>query len=86
MKHTITAKLVSTERLNNSVHGNPRYWCELVPQQSANPMTLNCGRLVGRTASDAMFAYNMPSPGGWVQCTYHTTKTGRVVFDSIKHN
>lgn len=84
MKYTIKGKLAVVTRLNNSVNGNPKYECEVVPFESCHPMTLNCGRLRGKTASDTMYAYNLPSPGNWVQVTYHTTRTGRVIFDNIQ--
>ena len=75
MKYAIKGKLTQVSTLLNSANGNPRYECRIVPFDGE--------ALEGRTKSDAMFCYNMPSPGNWVQATYHVTGKGRVVFDDI---
>lgn len=82
----IKAKLQTLTRINASSNGNPRYLCELKPleDEPINPMILTGSRLVGKTASDAVFAYNMPSPGNWVRATYHVTSTGKVIYDSME--
>lgn len=86
MKYIVKGTLSLVARINNSTYGNPRYECQVVPfeEERVNPMALVCGRIAGKTASDAMFAYDMPHPGNWVQATYHVTRTGRVVFDHIE--
>lgn len=85
MKYAIKGKLAQVSTLRNSANGNPRYECRIVPfdGEPINPVLLTGEALEGRTKSDSMFCYNMPSPGNWVQATYRITGKGRVVFDDI---
>ena len=74
------------ERLNNSVNGNPRYeCCVALDAPERTPGGVVAGRtLRGKTASDAMFAYQMPYAGTPVKVIYHVTARGVVVFDNIE--
>lgn len=69
-------ELLDLIRLDNSVNGNPRYQVAAL---------MDDGKYItGKTASDAMYTYRVPSEGQRCAFTWHKTATGRVVFDDIK--
>ena len=70
-------KVTGVQRLNNSVSGNPKY------------KFLFEGGGVATTPSDAGWVYSI-SQGTfflkWVDITYHMTKAGKSILDSITLN
>lgn len=75
-----TVAIVGMSRRRNSYYGNPCY---------SVSFRLESGRLVtGRTATNAMCAYAMPSPLAVSEAQphiceleYHYTRTGNVIID-----
>tara|TARA_R100001163_G_C5065046_1_gene202842 strand:+ start:614 stop:865 length:252 start_codon:yes stop_codon:yes gene_type:complete len=76
-KSIINIKVSGVKRLNNSVNGNPRYEFHFYKGG------------VATTPSDAGWVYAF-SPdtfwGKWVDITYHITKAGKAILDSIQLN
>ena len=70
------AKLMSYERRNNSVNGNPSYHASF---------SNGSEEITGRTASDASCAYSLTtfSDGRACNVTYHVTRTGNTVINRI---
>ena len=71
------AKLMSYERRNNSIYGNPSWYVCF-----AN----GADRIMGRTASNAQCGYVVENfrDGRACNVTYHITKGGNTVIDKIK--
>mgnify|MGYP001278699302 CR=1 FL=1 len=70
-------KVTDVKRLNNSVNGNPRY------------KFLFEGGGVATTPSDAGWVYSFSQDTffqKWVDITYHVTKSGKNILDSITLN
>lgn len=78
-KQNTTGMLLRVEKLKSSVYGNPRYSVVFHDYVTGEV-------LFGKTKSDAMFAYNMPSPEMECNIIWHTTKNGNIVFDDIVVN
>ena len=76
-KSIINIKVSGVKRLNNSVMGNPKY-----------EFHFNKGG-VATTPSDAGWVYAFSTDtfwGKWVDITYHITKAGKSILDSITLN
>ena len=76
-KSIINIKVSGVKRLNNSVMGNPKY-----------EFHFNKGG-VATTPSDAGWVYAFSTDtfwGKWVGITYHITKAGKSILDSIQEN
>jgi hypothetical protein len=73
----INAKLMSYERKNNSVNGNPS-WSLCFTNESET--------VEGKTASDASCGYSATnfSDGRACDVAYHVTRAGNVIIDKIK--
>lgn len=71
-------KIVDLSRLNNSYYGNPAYMIEAETESGE--------RWTGRTASNAMIAYELGSSsvGESFELFYHFTKNGNLIFDYLK--
>ena len=70
------AKLMSYERKNNSVNGNPSYHASF---------SNGSEEITGKTASDAKCGYTLTtfSDGRACNVTYHITRAGNTVIDRI---
>ena len=70
------AKLMSYERRNNSVNGNPSYNASF---------SNGSEEITGKTASDAQCGYTITnfSDGRACNVTYHVTKGGNTIIDWI---
>ena len=70
------AKLMSYERRNNSVNGNPSYRASF---------SNGSEEIAGKTASDASCGYSLVnfSDGRACNVTYHVTKGGNTIIDRI---
>ena len=70
------AKLMSYERRNNSVSGNPSYHVSFSNGSEG---------ITGKTASDAKCGYTLTtfSDGRACNVTYHITRAGNTVIDRI---
>lgn len=76
-KNQFIGKLVDYKRLNNSSYGNPAYYGTF---ESSNGLTIS-----GRTASNAADAYGfLNNKDGLKLITYHTTKSGNIIFDYVR--
>ena len=75
-KQNTTGMLLRVEKLNCSVYGNPRYSVVFHDHTTGKV-------LFGKTKSDAMYTYNMPSPDMECNIVWHKTKKGNVVIDDI---
>ena len=71
------AKLMSYERRNNSVNGNPSYRASF---------SNGSEEITGKTASDASCGGTLTnfSDGRACNVTYHITRAGNVIVDEIK--
>ena len=71
------AKLMSYERRNNSVNGNPSYRASF---------SNGSEEITGKTASDASCGYALENfrDGRACSVTYHITRAGNVIIDEIK--
>ena len=70
------AKLMSYEKGNNSVYGNPSYHASF---------SNGSEEITGKTASDAQCGYTITnfSDGRACNVTYHITRAGNTVIDRI---
>ena len=70
------AKLMSYERRNNSVNGNPSYHASF---------SNGSEEITGKTASDASCGYSLTNfrDGRACNVTYHVTKGGNTIIDGI---
>ena len=76
-KLQFNGKLISYERRNNSVNGNPRYMGVFENEDG--------DYLIGTTASNASCAYSFLNNTAIKKViTYHETKTGNIVIDYIE--
>ena len=75
-KQNCTGSILRVDRLNNSVYGNPRF---IVVFHDYTTDSV----ILGKTAANSMFNYNMPGFGIECTCTWHTTKNGNIIFDYI---
>lgn len=71
------AKLMSYEKGNNSVNGNPSYHASFSNGSEV---------VTGKTASNASCGYSLTnfSDGRPCDATYYITRSGRVIIDEIK--
>ena len=77
MKKTFTGKMIHNERRNNSYYGNPKYFGVFQNESGET--------FAGTTATNASCAYGfMNYPNQTRTITYHTTKNGNNIIDSIK--
>ena len=76
-KSQFNGKLISYERRNNSVNGNPKYMGVFEAE--------NGDILRATTASDASCAYSfLNNPASEKVITYHVTKNGNVIITYIE--
>ena len=70
------AKLVSYERRNNSIHGNPSWYVFFDNGTDS---------IIGKTASNASCGYSLTNfrDGRTCNVTYHITRTGNTIIDGI---
>jgi len=76
-KSIINIKVSGVKKLNNSSNGNPKY-----------EFHFHKGG-IATTPSDAGWVYAFSTDtfwGKWVDITYHMTKAGKAILDSIKLN
>ena len=78
-KQNTTGMLLRVEKLDCSVYGNPRY--SVIFHDYTTDKVVR-----GKTKSNAMFTYNMPSAETECNIVWHTTKNGNVIFDDIAVN
>lgn len=74
-RYSVSARLEAVERIGNSTNGNPRFLVVLTTPRGET--------FVGKTRSDAQFAYTMPTIGAQVVCTYHVDQRVGVVVDDL---
>ena len=77
MKKTFKGKMVHNERRNNSYYGNPKYYGVFQNESGET--------FAGTTATNASCAYCFTNYPNQVRTiTYHTTKSGNNIIDSIE--
>jgi hypothetical protein len=72
------ARLITAERLNCSINGNPRWLVRFE--------TMHGDRIAAKTASDASAGYMVDNWRAWdttATVNTHTTRAGRVIIDYI---
>ena len=71
------AKLMSYEKGNNSINGNPSYHASF---------SNGSDEITGKTASDAKCGYTLTtfSDGRACNVTYHITRAGNVIINKIE--
>jgi len=72
MKNQKFAKLVSVERLNNSVNGNPNY--KIILDDSSGELIRT------RSSSDCSWCYGYSDSWIGKTITYHMTRAGRIDY------
>lgn len=77
MKMEKTFKILTIERLNNSIYGNPRYRLTVEDE--------NGEILTGKTATNAALGYYVDYnwKGGKKVISYHYTKGGNLIFNRL---
>ena len=77
IKSQFTGQLISYERRNNSVNGNPKYYGIFEAE--------NGDILRGTTGTDCACGYSfLNNPASKKVITYHETKTGNIIIDYIE--